>query len=225
MSLYKQGLALAVRGAALEKQAYMVGAQHILVGTTLFHGISDRDTAAEQIDTAIQAIASAVVRAAGGDPSLLTSGHNAFMRRSDDPNFFAEIAESRATMEKSPYISLWDDAVSPTLNEWNSFYANRQHWYDLFTEVFTSWEDYKRWFDRVEDLRKRVEKAGISVSLPAMRPLSKSVSERTEEATADVWNAMKSLGSLIKNVVYAAIIIVGGMLVYKFYLAHQGHPA
>jgi hypothetical protein len=162
------------------------------IGTVLFHGTSDRDTAAAQINTQLMAIARAVVKAAGGDPTLIyPTGGFANYTTTNPSGWKGAAYDSRRAMEKSPLLWLWDDAVSPLWSEWLSFYSDKQHWYDAVTELFTSWEDYEAWADRVNALRDRVEAAGVKVSLPRLHEFSKSVQQKVEEATGDVWKIAK----------------------------------
>jgi hypothetical protein len=162
------------------------------VGITLFHGISDRDTAAAQINTQIHTIKNAVLMAAGADPALVTEhGASTIEKWKSTPEIMRKIVESRDAIDKSPYASLWDTVVSPLFNEWNSFYADKKHWYDVVTEYFTSWEDYLAWADRVSELRDRVEAAGIKVGLPRLHEFHKSLQEKGEEVAGDVWKFTK----------------------------------
>jgi hypothetical protein len=163
-----------------------------LVGITLFHGISDRDTAAAQINTQIQTIKNVVLTAAGADPSVVTEqGSQATIEKLGQPQILQRIRESRDAINRSSYASLWYDVVSPLYNEWNAFYADKKHWYDAFTQIFTSWEDYLSWADRVNALRDKVEAAGIKIVLPRLHELHKSVQEKVEETASDVWKIAK----------------------------------
>lgn len=161
------------------------------VGITLFHGISDRDTAAAQINTQIQTIKNVVLTAAGADPSVVTEQGKATIEKLGQPQILQKIRESRDAISKSPYASLWYDVVSPLYNEWNAFYADKKHWYDAFTQIFTSWEDYLSWADRVNAMRDKVEAAGIKIDLPRLHAFSKSVQEKVEDTASDVWNIAK----------------------------------
>jgi len=191
-----------------------------IVGTVLFHGISDRDTAAEQLDTQIKAIARAVVTAAGGDPALITTTHEETMEKlARTPHWKEVVTTSRDAIDRSPYRSLWDDAVSPLFDEWVKFYEDKRHWYDAITEEFTSWEDYKAWFDRVEDLRKKVQDAGIGAQLAPLHPLHKSAQEAAEEAASDIWK-------ILKYAIYGVLGLVGLIAVVMIgRYAHGGRSA
>ena len=178
-----------------------------LVGITAFHGL-DRDTAAAQLDTQLYGLVQAVLTAAGADSTLVLKDPADKARVTSDPKWAAHVLESRAAIDKSPYRALWDDAVSPTWNEWADFYHDRKHWYDSLKELFTSWEDYTSWFDRIEALRKQIIAAGIEVAVPPLHSLNKSAQETIEDVT----------GTLLKIVKYAAIggaVLGGGFLIVE----------
>lgn len=180
-------------------------ADRAIVGITLFHGTSDRDTAAAQIDTQLYGLVQSVLTAMGADSSLVLRDPSDKTRITSDPKWAAHVIESRDAILKSPYRALWDDAVSPTWNEWASFYHSRRHWYDELTERFTSWEDYTSWFDRVEALRNQIAAAGIKIAVPPLHSLHKSAQETAEDIT----------GTLLKIVKYVAIggAVLGGAFI------------
>jgi len=192
----------------------------VIIGTVLFHGISDRDTAAAQLDTQIKALARSVVAAAGGDPALITTTHDEMVEELEKaPHWKLQVTESRDAIDRSPYKSLWDNVVSPLFDEWVAFYGNRQHWYDDINEIFTSWEDYVAWFDRVENLRKQIQAAGIGRDIPNLHPLHKSAQEVAEGAASDIWK-------ILKYVIYGVLGMVGLVsLVMIGRYAHGGRSA
>lgn len=171
--------------------AHAMGGGRAIVGVTLFHDITDRDTAAAQIDTQVQAIASAVVRAAGGDPSLIHSVSEEWWRSGIPSDWRDKVYTARRAMEKSPLLPLWDDAVSPTLNEWNEFFGDRRKWHQVVKAGFTSWEDYTSWAKRVNALRDQVEAAGVHVPIPRLQEFAKSITETAEEKLGEVWKIAK----------------------------------
>lgn len=181
------------RGQYGDRRSYTghYGRDRALVGIELFHGITDRDTAAAQINTQIQAIASAVVSAAGGDPSLLHSATEEWWKGGIPSDWREKVYTARRAMEKSPLLPLWDNAVSPMLNEWNEFHGDRAKWYQGVKSFFTSWDDYKSWAQRVNDLRDRVEAAGVHVPIPRLQELPKSVTETAEQAIGEIWKIAK----------------------------------
>lgn len=182
-----------------------------IVGITLFHGVGDRDTAASQLNAQILSLARAVVSAAGGNPALITTTHEGAMDNLKDPKFASKIVESRDAINRSPYRALWDDAVSPLFDEWVAFYGDRKHWYDAVTEVFTSWEDYKAWFDRVADLRKKVQAAGIGTAIPVLQPLHKSLQETVEHGAEKVATGIGDAWSIIKYGLIG-VLAIGGVV-------------
>jgi hypothetical protein len=176
------------------------------IGLSLFHGTSDRDTAAEQINTQLMTIARAVVTAAGGDPSLVyPPGGFVEFTKTHPGQWGPRVIAARAAMEKSPLLPLWDNTVSPLWTEWLSFYGDRKHWYDAVTSFFTSWEDYLSWASRVNAVRDQVEAAGIKIGIPRLTGFSESVLDKVEKGVADVW-------AIAKYGVIAALAI-GGVVV------------
>jgi hypothetical protein len=161
------------------------------VGVVAFHGPSDRDTAAAQIDTQLYGLVQAVLTAAGADSSLVLKDPAETSRVARDPHHAANVLASRDAINKSPYRSLWDDAVAPTWNEWAAFYHDRKHWYDTLKEQFTSWEDYTSWADRANALRDKVEAAGIHVMVPRLHQFTESIQEKAEKGIGDVYQIVK----------------------------------
>ena len=188
---------MAARGSRFESHAGapMFGrgrGVHAHVGAVAYHGIADRDTAGQQINTQLRTLVSVVLTTMGADPALAPE-RDQVLEMMKMPNWIAKVDDSKDAIAKAPpaYQSLWFDAVEPLWREWNDFYHARQHWYDAFTEQFTSWETYLEWIKRVEDLRKKVEAAGIKIALPAIGELHKSVQEKAEETAADMWKFVK----------------------------------
>ena len=161
------------------------------VGLTAFHGVSDRDTAGAQINTQIETIKNVVLTAAGADPALVTQSSKTADKMAHTPQYKQKVLASKDAIAKSPYKALWYDVVSPVYDEWNSFYADRHRWYDSFTQLFTNWEDYQAWADRVAVLRKKVEDAGIKIDLPPPTALPSSIPEQFEKGFGDVWSIAK----------------------------------
>lgn len=176
-----------------------------VIGVTLFHGASDRDTAAAEIDAQLHAIAAAVITAAGGDPTVLprSRSERADMLSVDWKN---RVRRSRLMMERSPLLPLWDDLVSPVFTEWKEFYHERRNWYDLSTKWFTSWEDYVRWGNRINELRDQVEARGVQIQLAPMKQFHKSLQEEAEEAAGDI---KEGLGDLFDILKYGLIGVLG----------------
>lgn len=181
-----------------------------VIGVTLFHGASDRDTAAAEIDAQLHAIAAAVITAAGGDPSVLprSRSEQADLLSVDWKN---RVRVSRRMMERSPLLPLWDDLVSPVFTEWKEFYHERRNWYDLSTKWFTAWEDYVRWGNRINSLRDQVEAKGVQIQLAPMKQFHKSVQEKAEEAAGDIKEGLGDLFGILKYGLIG-VLALGGVV-------------
>lgn len=225
------------------------------LGAVLYHGLSDRDTAAAQIDTQLVAIVSAVLRAAGADAGVIRWNHKPAIDdlaawqqeidvlekrvklapwdwmavqslaslKSKKPTGISDFQEralkSREALERSPYLSLWDDAVSPTFDEWNAFYNHRNDWYDAASAITTSWEEYLAWARRVQDLRATVEHAGVPIAAPPMQGFPTSVQEHAEDLAKDVKAGVGDVLSMAKVLIYGGLAL-GGVVVLTSLSSH-----
>lgn len=219
MSIYKVGCCAPVVGHAFEKQAYASGlqvGQSLVVGLKVFHTTGDSERATRQIDVEMQAIIDAVYEAMGTDPNLL---RRYTLDEADKlaPDQLAawkdQVADAKQVAQASKFWPFFSAVVSPVYQDWQSF-REGQNYYNLFT----SWEEYEKWLERAKNLRDAVRSQGIRPLTPTPVDLSKTTLGALGD---DLAGALKSVGSFVKNVVYALLVLVGGYVVYKFVILRR----
>lgn len=165
------------------------------VGLTLFHTPGDSDRATREIDTQLNALFDDVYRAMGVDrgdlksPFSLKESERIIYRGSDQEKeqlatWMDKVKAARAKARQSPHWAFWDSTVSPLQEEWQRFRGEQEY---FFLNLFTAWEEYERWLNRIKQIRAEMKSRGIQLVSPDPIDLTKSIPERAVEGAADVF--------------------------------------
>lgn len=173
------------------------------VGATVYHSVSDRDRAVEQINTEFHVFVADFLHTIGVpsaeldlvfDPKFMT-----------DKVLQARFAVARGVLMASPYYSLWRDIISPVFEEWKRFYTQQSTWH----EFVSSYEDYEQWMTRLQQLRDAVNAQNIQLRSPSPTKLPRTVWQEAggvaHDAAATVVDTAKDLGKVLKYGLLAAL--------------------
>lgn len=203
------GAAMAVHGVPRER-----------VGITLFHGISDRDSLVQQLDTEWNALVDSAYRAMGVDPTIRASElddlfHGALdedrVRRARPgltgplplADIFAGPKQDVAATDKfkDQVISAAQTArQSPLWPVWSiSISPAYEEWKSFkaaqgrswYDTLSTNWQDYERWFDRLMQMRSVAKNNGIRLLTPDPVKPSKTLWEKAGERFEEIFKIGK----------------------------------
>lgn len=197
--------------------AALVGGER--VGDVVFHGVTERDAAAEQINTEILTILRATAKALGADPSLIVSREK-YGGATSSKEWRDRVLASLDAMKASPLAAKlrpFFDAASSIKQEWDEFYESNVLWSTYFGELTTGWEEYKRWFDRAVALRAQAEKLGVKIDSPPPTPLTQSQFDALLDALK---KAAEGAGGFLKIAGYVALGLGGVFVLAKIAEGH-----
>lgn len=176
---------------------------------TVYHSVSDRDRAVEQINTEFAVFVADVMRSIGVngadldlmfDPTFLT-----------DKVKQARFGVARGMLMASPYYSLWRDVISPVYEEFKRFYHDQSTW----NQFVSSYDDYERWMQRLQQLRDAVDAQNIKLRSPTPIPLPRTVWQEAggvaHDAAQTVVNTAADLGKVLK-VALIGVVAIGGAI-------------
>lgn len=145
----------------------------------------DSDRAVEQLDAEMEAIIDATYRSMGVDPKTIRQPST------PDEGWLQRVRAAKAKASQSPLWPFWETTVSPKYDDWK---ATRTA---FRTTPMTSWDDYTRWFGRVNQLRADVKAKGIKLETPDLVDLSKgkeTPSDPSDRSKLLKWGAIGALG-------------------------------
>lgn len=179
------------------------------IGATVYHSVSDRDRAVEQINTEFSVFVGDFLHTIGINPAELELVF--------DPRFLTDKVKqarfnvARGVLMASPYYSLWRDIIAPVYAEWKKFYVDQSTWH----EFVSSYEDYEGWMTRLQQLRDAVNAQNIQLRSPSPTKLPRTVWQEAgnvaQDAAQTVVHAAGDLGKVLKYALIAAIGIGGAV--------------
>lgn len=185
------------------------------VGLKLVHTPGDSERAVRQIDIEINAIIDAMYRAMGVDPSNLRGPKTLTTRewldyiknapRSEIEAWKDRVLAAKDKAVQSPLWSFWESAISPVYQDWQHFVQQEDYY-----RLFTTWEEYERWLERVRQLRKLVESKGVKVDTSEPQDLGKTLpGEAVEALGRGAKKAGETALDLVNTLKWVAIGAVG----------------
>jgi hypothetical protein len=199
-------------GATIVGAAAYVGqhVNHVNIGLKVFHTLGDSERATRSIDVEMNAIVDAMYRAMGVDPSILRQkftieqvaetqkkGKLRGLRKPGDPvwkepesqreinEWKDRVQAARAKAEQSPLWSFYISAIAPHYDDWMKFRTDEKF------DLFTSWEEYEKWLERVRQLRATVKEKGIRIETPDPLDLTKTLPAELAEGALEFGKILK----------------------------------
>lgn len=177
-----------------------VTAHQTSVGFTLFHTIGDREKAVDQIDSEFSSVYQDMLRAMGVDD---VDAFDPLLIVKDPVHASARAAAARAKMEASSIYPFWQSGVSPIFAEWDKFRAGQGGAKEYLW--LTNWDDYERWFGRLEQLRKAIKDHDIVLNRPDPKPLEKNL---LADIGDQIKNALGDIETFAKYALYGGLGLV-----------------
>ncbi len=116
--------------------------------------------------------------------------------------------------EKDPRFAWWHSTMVPLLNEWQAFQAEtRGSWWERFN---LDWDTIESWQARLIGARDAAKSAGFDLGSPDPTGLPETIWGAGSRAGRD-------LAKFIKTMLWVVVVIVGGILVWKF-MGASGRP-
>lgn len=175
-----------------------------VIGLKLIHTPGDSERATRQIDVEMQSIVDSMYLAMGVEPSLIRRySLDDVMKLS--PSELAQwrdaVIAAKQTASQSPLWGFWISVVAPIFSEWMKFRGEQE-----FYNLFTSWEEYEKWLERVRLLRAAVLSKGVTLESPAPSDLTKTLGQAGLEKLDELYGVLKILAVI-------AAIAIGGLII------------
>jgi hypothetical protein len=190
------------------------------VGLKLTHlGAGDSERAVGQLDTTMHGLLTDMYLGLGVDladllgrviPREIPFGQ-VWLQPVDPDSTIGWHGALRAIREhakKSPYWDFFNAVFSPVYQDWQKFHEDQTRpggW----SVLFTTWEEYEKWLERVRQLRKEMIAAGLRVQTPEPADLSETLGA----------SALRKLGSGAEEIFkilkwgLVGVLAIGGVVV------------